>query len=107
MSFEFIQPRVDLAVVECLQSLTNRFEQQWFGINLGINSKDIEDNPRRRAIVSASYNITITYNEEELAFIIVIQRGQGINSASKRFFVLGVTRYLAKDELVLQFRVAS
>lgn len=106
MSFKFVHPRVDLSVVECLQPFSNGLEQ-WFNIEPRINSEDIENNARRRAIIFTSYDITITYNEEELAFIIVIQRGQGINSASKRFFVLGVTRYLAKDELVLQFRVAS
>ena len=72
MTFKFVQPGVDLAVVECLHSFTDRLEHQWLRIKLGIDSKDVEDNSRCCAIISTSYNIAITYNEKKFPFIVVI-----------------------------------
>ena len=72
MTFKFVQPGVDLAVVERLHSFTDRLEHQWLRIELGIDSGDVEDNSRRCVIVPTSYNIAITYNEKKLPFIAVI-----------------------------------
>lgn len=71
MALKLIEARVHLSVVELFRALANRFEKERFGIEFGINAQDIEDYPRRSAIVPAANDVAVTNQNDELALVVI------------------------------------
>jgi hypothetical protein len=103
MPLELIKTRIDLAIIQRLRSFTHTLEQQGLHVEVGIHTENIENNPRRRPVVSATDDVTIADDENELALVVVVESSERVDSTSERVFAFGVARNLAEDELVLQF----
>ena len=104
MALELIQSRVHLAVVQLLRAFTNRLEQQRLGVQLRVDTKDIQNDSRGCTIVTTTDDVSVTDNEDELPFVVVLESRERVDRTPKGVFTLSVTRHLAKDKLVLHFR---
>lgn len=106
MAFKLVQARIDFPVIQRLGTLTNRFEQQRLRVELRVNAENVQNNSGRRTIVTTTDDIAIANDENQLAFVIIIESSKRINRAAQRVLSFCVTRHLTQDELVLKFRVA-
>lgn len=106
MALELIQPRVDLAVIQSLATLTNTPKQQRLRVDIRIHTENIENDPRSRTVVPTTDDVSIADNEDELPLIIIVERRERVDRTTKRIFAFGIARDLAQNELVLQFGIA-
>ena len=106
MAFELIQTRVHLAIVELLRPLADGLVQEWLRIELRVDSKDVEDNTGRGAVVTSSDDVPVAYDEDKLPLVVVVQRGQRVDRATQGLLAFRVTRDLAEHELVQHLRIA-
>jgi hypothetical protein len=106
VSFEFIETTVYLAVVECFGALADALEKERLGIDFGIHAEDIEGNSRCCTIVTTSNDVAVTDNEDELAFVVVVEGGKRVDRSAEGILAFRVTGNLAKYELILKLRVA-
>lgn len=106
MTFELIETTVHLAVVKRLGALADTLEEKGLWVHLGVHAKNVEGDTRGRAVVAATDDVAVADDEDELPFIIVVERGKGVNRSAKGVLAFRVTRDLAKYELVLEFWVA-
>jgi hypothetical protein len=104
MSLELVKSGVDFSVVELPRAFTDRLEQQGLGIELGVDTENVQHNSRGRAIVSASDDISVANDKDQLALVVVVQGCKGVDRPPERFLSLGVAWHLTKNEFVLQFR---
>lgn len=105
VTFELVETRVDLSVVELLGSFSDGLEEQRLWIQLRVDSEDIEDDSRSRSIVSTSDDVSVAENEHELPFVVVLESRERVERSSKGFLSLGVAGDLADDELVLELGI--
>ena len=105
MAFELIQTRVHLAIVELLRPLADGLVQEWLRIELRVDSKDVEDNTGRGAVVTSSDDVPVADDEDQLALVVVVEVRERVDGTAERVLALGITRHLANDELVLQLRL--
>ena len=106
MTFELVQPRVNLPVVDLLRAFTNGLEHQGFRVQLRVDTEDVKNNTRSRTVVAASDNVTVADDEEKLPLVVVVQRGQRVDRATQGLLAFRVTRDLAEHELVQHLRIA-
>lgn len=106
MTLKLIQPRVHLSVIELLGSLPDGFKQKRLRIQLGVDSEDVEHDPRRRAVVPASNDVAVAEDEHELPLVVVLERGERVERPAERLLAFGVAGDLADDKLVLKLRRA-
>ncbi|KAL0769411.1 hypothetical protein CaCOL14_008719 [Colletotrichum acutatum] len=100
VTLDFVQTRVDLAHVVLLLTFTERLEAEGFGVDGIGNTQNVEHDARRRLVVALTDNHTVADNDEELALIVVMHAGDGINGTAKSLLVFGVGGNLAHDKLV-------
>jgi hypothetical protein len=83
VTLEFIETRVDFAIIERLGTFTDRFEQERFGIEFRVNAKDIQHDSRGRPIVPTTDNVAIANNEQQLPLVVVVESRKGVDRPSK------------------------
>jgi hypothetical protein len=103
MSLEFVEPGVDFAVIQLLATLADAPEHQRLGVERRVNAENVEGDAWSRAIVSAADDIAVANEEQQLAFVVVFERGEGVNCTPKRFLSFRIARYLTYNELVEKF----
>ncbi|KAI6776066.1 hypothetical protein HG530_000011 [Fusarium avenaceum] len=106
VAFKLVKAGVNLAVIKLLTAGANRFEGEGRRINLGVNSKNIENDLGRGTIVTLTNDDTITNNANKLALVIVLESCQRVQSVSKRVLALSVDGNLANDKFVLRGRAS-
>lgn len=55
MAFKLVQARIDLAIIQSSRALPDGLEQKW----CGFNAENVEHDVWSRAIVPATYNVTV------------------------------------------------
>lgn len=63
MTFKFIKSGVNLAVIQLFTTLTDASEHQRLRVERGVNTEDIENDPRCGAIVSTTDDIAVADEE--------------------------------------------
>lgn len=106
MALELIQTGVNLPVVQLLRTLTNRLEQERLRIKLRVDTENIQDNARRGTVVTATDNIAVADDEDELSLVVVVQIGERVDGTPERIFAFSITGNLAQDELVEHLGIA-
>src|SRR5690606_5039464 len=70
MSTALVQPRIDLAHIMLLRSLSQTHKAQRLRVEIRISTKNIKHNTRRRPVVPTTNNHTIANDQQKLALII-------------------------------------
>lgn len=104
VTFELVQARVNLPVVELLRPLPDGLEHERFRIpRRRIDAEDVQHNVGCGSFVATTNDIAITDDENQLPFIVVVQCGQRVDGTAQRVLTLGIARDLAKYEFVQTF----
>ena len=106
VSLVLVQPRVHLAIINLFRTFANRSEHQRLRINLGVDTQNIQNDPRRRTVVPAPNDVAVTNDEHQLALVVIVKRRERVNRPSERVLAFGVTGNLAQHKLVQHFRRA-
>ena len=104
MPLEFVQTRIYLPIIQRLTALTDTLEQERLRVDVRIHTENVEHDPWGRTIITRTDDVPVTDDENELALIVVVEGGEGVDSTPERVFAFGVTGDLGQDELVLEFR---
>lgn len=107
MTGTFVQSSVDLPHIVLLLAFSKRKETETLWVEIGVDSKDVQNNSGGASIVSCSDNVSIADDGDKLSLVVVLELGKRVDRLSKGRFALCVTRDLADDELVLGFRRSS
>lgn len=104
VTFEFVQARVNLSIVELLRSLPDGLEHEGFRIpRCRINAKDVQHNVRRGSFVATTDDIAIADEEDQLPLIIVVQCCERVDGTAQRILAFSIARDLAEHEFVQTF----
>lgn len=103
MPLMLIQARIHLRIIQLPTPLADTLEQQRLRIELRINPKNIQDDPRGRPIIARPNNISVADDEDKLALVVVVEDGERVDCAFEGFFAFGIAWDLADDEFVEEF----
>ena len=106
MTFVLVEPRIHLRIVDLLATFSDTLEQERFRVELRVYTEDIEDDSRRGSVVSGPDDVSVTNDKYEFPFVVIVQYGERVDGPLERLFAFGVTRYLANDKFVEQFRLS-
>jgi hypothetical protein len=76
VALKLVETRVNLAVVELLTARADRLERKGRRINLGINTKNVENNLGGGTIITLTNDNTIANDTDELALVVVLEGSQ-------------------------------
>ena len=82
MTLKLVQSRVDLSVIELSRPFANRFEQQRLRIEFGIDPENIENDTRRRPVVTATDNVAVADDEDQLSLVVIVEGSERIDGSS-------------------------
>jgi len=75
-----VETRVDLAHVVLPCTLTRRDEAERLWLKVGISAKNVQNNARRRTVITRTENVAVTDDESELPFIVILELRERIDS---------------------------
>ena len=75
-----IETRVDLTHVVLPRTLTQQDEAEHLWLEVGISAKNVQNNARRRTVITRTENVAITDDESELPFIVILELRERIDS---------------------------
>jgi len=82
MTLKLVQSRVDLSVIELSRPFANRFEQQRLRIEFGIDPENVENDTRRRPVVTATDNVAVADDEDQLSLVVIVEGSERIDGSS-------------------------
>src|SRR5690242_16535528 len=101
VAFEFVETRVDLAVVELLTAFTDGPEGKSRRVDLGIDTEDIQNNLGSRAVVTTSNNHSVADDADQFALIVIGKCSQRVEALADVLLSFRVCRDVANNKLVL------
>ena len=87
-----------------LLTFSEREEAERFRIEVGIDSEDVENDSRRRSVVSGSDDHSVAEDDDEFPLVVVLESSQRVDGLLERILSFGVAGNLADEELVVILR---
>lgn len=79
VTFELVETGIDFTVVQLPGTLTDRLEQKRLGIQFGVDTENVKDDPGSCAIVASTDDVSVANEEHELSLVIIIESGEGVD----------------------------
>lgn len=64
VTFMLVQSRIDFGIIDLLTPIADRFEQEWFRVELWVDAENVEHDSRGGTVVACSDDVAVANDEE-------------------------------------------